>query len=403
MAKLYVHDVDVDSEIPFLRGTLIRSLIKVGVEYDVARSIANQVRDGFDARTSVTTNKLRDTVIGHLEKLEDGKIVEQYRQREPYSNAVLVEYGEGNVAPFSRGLFMQRLLCCGLNRRKLLAITKLIQKALKEHNVQSVDSDQLRNLTYWSIRKYSRASAEKYLTWSAFHDSDLSLILLIGGAPNCGKSTIATEVANQLDIIRSQSTDMLREVMRMMLSPELAPELHRSSFETDTTLESTHQAAGKKHLISEAFHRQTDKVEIACQAVINRALDESVSVIVEGVHVRPRLMKKIQHKEAVVVPVILVVFDKKQLRRQIIGRGKANKSRRAERYLKHFDSIWQMQSMLASEADELDIDIIEVKDKSRVINRITQLVMDAAAKRLTSKIEALRPDPDSNPFYPPLS
>ncbi len=401
MAKLYVRDVDTDSEIPFLRGTLIRSLNKVGVDYEDARNIANQVRDQFATKSSVTVAELSEAVVKYLAESQDKKIVEQYRHREPYSNVVRVDYGDGDVAPFSRGLFMQRLQVCGLKRRKLLAITKLIQKALKESNAESVDANELRDLTYWAIAKYSRASAEKYLTWSAFHDSDLPLIILIGGAPNCGKSTIATELSNQLDIIRSQSTDMLREVMRIMLSSRLAPEIHRSSFETDTLLEATHQDLDKKQLLVEAYHRQADKVEIACEAVINRALNERVSIIVEGVHVRPSMMQRIKDADAIVVPILFAVFDKKQLKQQIKGRSKITKTRRAKRYLDHFDAIWQMQSMLASEADDLDIAVIENKGPTRAVNRVTQLVMDAAAKRLKQRIDELRPEQYTNPFYPP--
>ena len=401
MAKLYVRDVDTDSEIPFLRGTLIRSLNKVGVDYEDARHIANQVRDQFTTKSSVTVSELSEAVVKFLAESQDKKIVEQYRHREPYSNVVRVDYGDGDVAPFSRGLFMQRLQVCGLKRRKLFAITKLIQKALKESNAESVDAKELRELTYWAIAKYSRASAEKYLTWSAFYDSNLPLIILIGGAPNCGKSTIATELSNQLDIIRSQSTDMLREVMRIMLSSRLAPEIHRSSFETDAVLKSTHQELDKKQLLIEAYHRQADKVEIACEAVINRALNERVSIIVEGVHVRPSMMQRIQDTDAIVVPIIFAVFDKKQLKQQIKGRSKSTKTRRAKRYLDHFEAIWQMQSMLASEADDLDIDVIENKGPTRAVNRVTQLVMDAAAKRLKKRIDELRPEQFTNPFYPP--
>ena len=104
--------------------------------------------------------------------------------------------------------------------------------------------------------------------------------------------------------------------------------------------------------------------------------------------------------DAIIVPIVFAVFNKKQLRQQIRGRGKGSKTRRAKRYLDHFDSIWQIQSMLASDADDLDIDIIENKDQTRAVNRVTELVMDASAKQLIKQIEARRPERASNPFYP---
>ena len=43
-----------------------------------------------------------------------------------------------------------------------------------------------------------------------------------------GKSTLATELAHRLGIVRTQSTDMLREVMRTMIPAHLMPALHVS-------------------------------------------------------------------------------------------------------------------------------------------------------------------------------
>ena len=59
---------------------------------------------------------------------------------------------------------------------------------------------------------------------------DVPLVILIGGATGVGKSTIATQLAARLGIVRVVATDAIREVMRSMLSPELMPTLHTSSF-----------------------------------------------------------------------------------------------------------------------------------------------------------------------------
>ena len=393
MAKLQVRDVDDDTQIPFLRGTLIRSLSKIGVEYEEARQIANQVRDELDDQKCVSTIEVQNAVIKRLMKSRDDRIVKLYRDRETYGHVVMVDYGDGNKAPFSRGIYSQRLQCCGLERQQLASITELIQKTLNEKYSRSVNADELRELTYWSIDKYCNKAAENYLTWSAFHDSNLPLILLIGGTPGCGKSTVSTEIANRLDVVRTQSTDMLREVMRIMLSRQLMPEIHRSSFELDTALEISRSEINKEAKITEAYHRQVDKVEIACEAVVNRALNEHISLIVEGVHVRPAWMQRITESahDAIIASVVLTVFDKKQLKRHIKGRGQDNQARRAKRYLDNFDSIWQLQSMLASEADDLDIEIVDNSDRSKAVAHVIHLVMVAAREQLRDQITALRP------------
>ena len=53
------------------------------------------------------------------------------------------------------------------------------------------------------------------------------------GDRGSGKSTIATQLAARLGIVRVVATDAIREVMRSMLSPELMPTLHTSSFQAD--------------------------------------------------------------------------------------------------------------------------------------------------------------------------
>ena len=62
----------------------------------------------------------------------------------------------------------------------------------------------------------------------------MPLVILIGGATGVGKSTIATQLAHRLGIVRVVATDAaIREVMRAMLSAELMPALHVSSFQAD--------------------------------------------------------------------------------------------------------------------------------------------------------------------------
>ena len=50
--------------------------------------------------------------------------------------------------------------------------------------------------------------------------------MLIRGQSKTGKTTLALEVAHRLGIGRVVSTDSIRQIMRIMLSPELAPEIH---------------------------------------------------------------------------------------------------------------------------------------------------------------------------------
>ncbi len=136
------------------------------------------------------------------------------------------------------------------------------------------------------------------------------MLLLICGTVGTGKSTIATEVAHLLDIVRIQSTDMLREVMRMMMPRRLLPVLHTSSFNAWKALP-IQDAAGtdRDQLVADGYRSQADLLAVPCEAVLQRAIEESVPMILEGVHAHPELMARLpEDSDAIMVHVTLAVL-----------------------------------------------------------------------------------------------
>ena len=57
------------------------------------------------------------------------------------------------------------------------------------------------------------------------------MILLLGGATGAGKTALAQEVAHRLGIAGLVSTDAIRQIMRIMLSKDLVPAIHASSYD----------------------------------------------------------------------------------------------------------------------------------------------------------------------------
>ena len=77
--------------------------------------------------------------------------------------------------------------------------------------------------------------AKKYLNWREVRKSKEPLIILIGGASGVGTSSMAFELASKLGLKNLISTDMIREVMRKIVSKELSPVIHKSSFDAYET------------------------------------------------------------------------------------------------------------------------------------------------------------------------
>ncbi len=370
--------------VPFLRGILTRSIQDAGLSFDDAYKLASTIRDELSDTSKISTNDLRAKVTRHLKKSFSVEVQQRYLIPTSSPATVLVRDAEGQFSPFSRGLHRHHLESCGLSAKEATTVTEVIADHLTKRGVAEISSRHLGHMIYRYLRwKLGPYTAQRYLVWMDFVHRNPPLLLLVGGAPGCGKSTIATELANRLGIVRTQSTDMLREVMRMMIPQRLMPVLHTSSFMAWQELPSQRAAGSDSNaLLADGYRTQAELLSVAGEAVVNRALKEKVSMILEGVHVHPLLLEKITaaNTDVVVVPIMLAILRPEQLRMRFRGRGKLVPDRRAERYLEHFDAIWRLQTYLLSEADRWEVPIIPNDDREKAIRQIMATAMDALSQ-----------------------
>lgn len=384
MSKVLVENSEDQNQTPFLRGILTRSLQKSGLTFDQAHDIANTIRDEIEDRPLVTTLDLERLVIKHLKKADADHAVSHYENRNlPYM--LQVETDDGQYAAFSPSRYRTDLEAIGLTAEEALAIVDEVSAHLLRRNKPDVSSKYIAKITYRILRKsenLGKKVAYRWLVWRDFIHSGRPLVFLIGGTAGCGKSTIATRLASRLEIARMQSTDMLREVMRTVISREAEPILHKSSYSAWQELpEEIQDANDRNQRIYNGYCKQAEILSVAIKAVIQRALHEHVSVIVEGVHFHPSIIKKIiEPGDALVVPVMLAVLKRKALESRIKGRSTNVPQRRAERYLEHFESIWKLQTFLLSEADATGVPIISNTDKDDVFREIMLYTIDRLAK-----------------------
>ena len=386
MARLIVFDAEEETRVPFLRGILTRSLQNTGLSFDESYRMANKIRDRLGDASEITNAELRREVHERL-RSSHPEAAERYQASLAPTETLLVVSPDGEAKPYSRGRQRMDLLSGGLAPDEAAAIVSDVYRILLERGDSEIESGALLELTTRTIHDtLGKKTAGRYLVWQDYQASDRPLIVLVGGTVGTGKSTISTGLANRLGIVRIQSTDMLREVMRSLIPEELLPVLFESTYTAWKAIPGPDQPAEPNDvLLAEGYLSQAAPLSLAFEAVVQRALKERVSLILEGVHVHPEWLSKIPAEtDAIVVPIMLAVLSRKQLKRRIQGRGRASPDRRAERYLSNFDAIWQLQSFLLSEADDAGVPIIFNEDMDVTV----QQSMTAVLRELSHRIPA---------------
>jgi 2-phosphoglycerate kinase len=392
MAKILVVDAGEQTQVPFLRGILTRSLQEAGVPFADAYRLANVIRKEFGDADLVGTDALREAVLQHLRKDYGPAVVRRYESRRGTPEMLWVRDSNALKTPFAPGQYRRALESCGLAGEDAAAVTAKIYEHLLASGRGEVSAQHLQGLTRRHLhRSLGAEPARRYSVWTQFQGGTQPLLLLIGGTAGSGKSTLATALADRLGILRVQSTDMLREVMRMMTSKRLLPVLYASSFNAWRVLPGK-QDTFRDSLLVEGYNAQVELLSVACEAVIKRALKEKVSLILEGIHIQPFLLAKLpSDTEAVVVPLMLGVLKPEQLKARIRGRGKQAPDRRAQRYLENFDAIWCLQEHLLSEADRTQTPILANEERERTIQQAMEIIIDALAGH---PVTDARPSPE---------
>jgi len=384
--KILIKDATEDSDVPFLRGILTRSLRDAGLTFVEAYRFSNEIRQRLSKKADeaggplkMSTEALKAYVGEYLE--QDGKLDarDQYLHSRLGPGMTMVTDRDEQALPFSKSVLAQSLESCALSREQGYAIATSIEQELVAEGRCELASTQLAERIYEHLLAHVGPDhAHRYLVWIEYFHSGRPLILLVGGTTGSGKSTISSEISHRIRIVRSQSTDMLREVMRLMVPERLIPTLHTSSFSAWRALPTTGDVSGEAEMsMIEGYLLQSDQVGVGIEGVMQRAEKEQLSMIIEGIHIYPQLQDQLKNTtKALVIPMQLAVLKRKKLRKRLKGRGQKVPSRRAERYLDNFDAIWQLQTYLLSEADRLQVPIISNDDQDETIRSVMETISD---------------------------
>ena len=287
--------------------------------------------------------------------------------------------------PYSKGLTASQLMATGLSPYRSYQVAERVEERLLERGKADVTSDELFDLTVVVLEEVAGDRyAKNFMRWQEVAALDVPIVLLIGGATGVGKSTIATQIAARMGIVRVVATDAIREVMRSMFSRDLMPTLYTSSFDADSALREPPPKPADPVIVG--FREQTMAVAVGVHALIERAATEGTSLIVEGAHLVPGFVDVAPWRERVLpVEVIITVEDEEMHRGHFAARAADSSSRPFDRYMKGFANIRKVQKYIKSQALSHSVPVVPSYNLDQTLAAVVDLVVERATQRLAGR------------------
>ena len=281
--------------------------------------------------------------------------------------------------PYSKGLMASQVMVTGLSPYRAYQVAEAIEGRLLERGAPSISTEELDRVATGVIEDIAgERYAKNFVRWREVEALDIPLVVLIGGTTGVGKSTLATQLAARLGIVRTVGTDAVREVMRALFSRELMPTLYRSSFEAGEAL----REPPSRDAVVVGFREQTAAVAVGLDALLERAAVEGMSMIIEGAHVVPGFLDLESRRDRILaVPVIVTVEDDDVHRSHFLARSTDHVHRPPARYLQGFDDIRRVQRYIKSQALSHGVPIIPNYNFDQSLAAVIDLVMERVTER----------------------
>lgn len=339
---------------PFMRGIMVHSLMARGIEFELALSTADAVRQRVGGRGTVRRDELAKLV---RELLGSEVFAGHEPPLPPLQGRITVTRPRGEPVPFSKGVLSQSLLAAAIDPNDAFDVAHETETSLRADGVRQISRHRLRELAYGTLlSRFGQQTAERFLIWRKHQEPEKPVILLLGGTTGCGKTSLALEVAQRLGISRVASTDSIRQILRITLSKDLVPAIHASSFEADPHM----VYATDEDPVIAGFHAQASVVSVGVRAMLDRAVEENTSLILDGVSLVPGLIDFSAWKDvAHVVFLVVARLDEEAFRGHFISRESRQRRRGAQRYVKNLDAILKIQDHFLDLADRFDVPIVD--------------------------------------------
>lgn len=213
-------------------------------------------------------------------------------------------------------------------------------------------------------------------------------VILIGSASGIGKSTIAAELAKQLNIKHLIESDFIRAVVRGIIGKEYAPALHSSSYDAYKHLRNKNRYDDYGELISAGFDEHASYVIPALEKIIQRAITDYDDIIIEGVHLVPGLIDTEQFKEYADIYFFVLSLDEESHKERFVKR--AVQIHRGGKQLDFFKENRIIHDHLLKQAEKNNVEIINTQTIDKTLDNILSIINKACATvKLINNVDEL--------------
>lgn len=213
-------------------------------------------------------------------------------------------------------------------------------------------------------------------------------VILIGSASGIGKSTIAAELAKQLNIKHLIESDFIRAVVRGIIGKEYAPALHSSSYDAYKHLRNKNRYENYEDLVSAGFDEHASYVIPALEKIIQRAITDYDDIVIEGVHLVPGLIDIEQFREFANIYFFVLSSDEDSHKERFVKR--AVQIHRGGKQLDFFKENRIIHDHLLRQAEKNNVEIIKTETIEKSLDSILSIINKACTTiKLINRIDEL--------------
>lgn len=390
----------------FSRGILARSLEDTGLGPIDAYRVASEVDIALRKAGNVQIE------LRQLEEIAEEVLTrhfgEHYRQTfkellKKRGRLGVMSADGGPTVAFSKGILTQSLLAAGVAPDVARRISRMTQRDLGGESEKLITRAVIRQHVEQLLRnEVGPDISRRYHLLRVLRHPLRPLVILIGGVSGTGKSYLAAEIAYRLSVTRVISTDSIRQVMRAMISRELVPALHASTFNAWKAVlppDTPTPEQPSRETLMQGVRDQVQQVSVGVEAVIRRSIEEGVSVVLEGVHLVPGYIRPSDFPGALVIPLMVTLSNEQDHHRHFQARDRETAaSRPLHRYMEHFAEIRQMQEEFLRLSEQQNVPVIESLNFDEIADHAVELILNTVMTELTPEEQEklLGADHDAN-------